>query len=75
MRIVTWNRNLSLSRKLSRVMALEPDFAVIQECEGDVTGLPAGAQYLWTGNNFRKGLAVISFGTPIHFTSTPSKPP
>lgn len=46
-------------------MSLGPDIAVIQECERDLRGLPDGAQYIWTGNNPRKGLGVISFGASM----------
>ena len=46
MRLVTWNCNLSLSRKLPRLIGLAPDVAIIQECERDLENLPSGAQYL-----------------------------
>jgi exonuclease III len=65
MRLVTWNCNLSLSRKLNRIVDLKPDIAIIQECEREVSNLPADAHFLWVGNNSRKGLGVISFGTPV----------
>ncbi len=65
MRLVTWNCNLSLSRKLPRIVALAPDVAIVQECERDVLGLPKDAHYQWIGNNPRKGLGVISFGSPV----------
>jgi len=65
MRLVTWNCNLSLSRKLPRLMSLAPDLGIIQECERDLKNLPDHAQYLWVGNNARKGLGVISFGPPV----------
>jgi exonuclease III len=67
MRLVSWNCNQSLSRKLPRLLALAPDLAVIQECERNLEDLPDGATYLWVGNeqNPRKGLGVISFGPQI----------
>lgn len=65
MRLVTWNCNLSLSRKLPTLLSLRPDIAVIQECEEAPTGLPDHTQYLWVGNNRRKGLGVLSFGPRI----------
>ena len=49
MRLVTWNCNLSLSRKLPRIVGLAPDLAIIQECERDVEALPDGAHYEWAG--------------------------
>ena len=37
MRVVTWNCNLSLAKKLDSLLELDPDVAVIQECEEDLT--------------------------------------
>jgi exonuclease III len=65
MRIVTWNCNLSLSKKLEHLISITPDIAIIQECERELDQLPAEAQFLWIGKNFRKGLGVISFGPRI----------
>ncbi len=65
MRIVTWNCNASLSKKLEKLIELKPDVAVVQECEKDLSGLPDGVSYQWIGNNQRKGLGVLSFGENI----------
>jgi endonuclease/exonuclease/phosphatase family metal-dependent hydrolase len=59
MRIVSWNCNLSLSRKVESLLRLEPDLAVLQECEEDLR-VPDGYEYVWRGNNPRKGLGVLS---------------
>jgi len=65
MRLVTWNCNFSLSKKLDKLLELEPDLAVVQECESELTGLPEGVSFQWCGNNSRKGLGVLSFGGNI----------
>ena len=59
MRVVTWNCNLSLAKKLDSLLELEPDVSVIQECEQDLK-LPYGYSYIWCGNNPRKGLGVLT---------------
>jgi endonuclease/exonuclease/phosphatase family metal-dependent hydrolase len=59
MRFVTWNCNLSLAKKLDSLMELNPDVAVIQECEQDLK-VPDGYSYIWCGNNPRKGLGVLA---------------
>ena len=63
-RLVTWNCNLSLGRKLETLLSLEPDIAVVQECEQSLL-VPEGYEFAWTGNNPRKGLGVISKGLPL----------
>lgn len=59
MRVVTWNCNLSLAKKLDSLLELDPDVAVIQECEQDLK-VPEGYSYIWSGNNPRKGLGVLA---------------
>jgi len=59
MRIITWNCNLSLGRKIDTLLALNPDVAIIQECEREFTA-PSGYSYLWCGQNVKKGLGVLS---------------
>lgn len=58
MRLVTWNCNLSLGKKIERLLNLNADIAIIQECEQELI-LPSGYQYIWRGNNPKKGLGVI----------------
>jgi len=36
-RIVTWNCNLRLSKKLDRLLGIEPDIAIVQECERELS--------------------------------------
>lgn len=58
MRLVTWNCNLSLSRKLNLLLNLQPDIAVIQECEEALVA-PKGYIFKWRGNNPKKGLGIL----------------
>ena len=65
MRIVSWNCNGALRKKLNLLEELNADVLVIQECEN-----PAQVQdshyklwatnYLWTGDNKHKGLGVFA---------------
>ncbi len=58
MRIITWNCNGALGRKLPAVLAWEPDLLVIQEAsERDVLALDVPFAH-WVGRR-HKGLAVI----------------
>ncbi len=67
MRLVAWNCNMALHRKVDAVLALQPDIAVISECaeparlrrlsKADwIEGEP-----VWIGENETKGLAVFAF--------------
>ncbi|GAB4180491.1 MAG: endonuclease/exonuclease/phosphatase family protein [Roseiflexaceae bacterium] len=65
MRIVTWNCNGALRNKLAPLAALAADLYIIQECE-DPARCPSAdyrawaGQYLWTGTNKHRGLAVFA---------------
>jgi len=67
MRIVAWNCNMALHRKLAALLALKPDVAVLSECaspERLATRLGAealGSDPVWIGANRDKGLAVLAF--------------
>ena len=67
MRLVTWNCNMALHRKLEALRSLEPDVAVVSECaRPDIVveraGLASlGADSVWIGANDHKGLAVLGF--------------
>ncbi len=67
MRIVAWNCNMALHRKLEALLALEPDVAVISECarrerlEERMGGVGLDADMVWVGRNRDKGLAVLGF--------------
>ncbi|MCK8514992.1 endonuclease/exonuclease/phosphatase family protein [Methylonatrum kenyense] len=57
-RIISWNCNNQLGRKLSKLSELKPDVAVVQECERDLD-VPEGFTFHWRGDNPRKGLGVL----------------
>ena len=67
MRIVAWNCNMALHRKLAALLALRPDVAVLSECASPerlaerlgAAGL--GCEPVWIGANRDKGLAVLAF--------------
>jgi hypothetical protein len=67
MRLVVWNCNMALDRKLPRLLQLEPDVAVVPEC-GDLAldrmqAVKRSASWsCWRGENPNKGLAVLAFG-------------
>lgn len=63
MKILTWNCNGALRRKVEFLDSFEADVLIIQECEdpskykGDY--LNWAGNYLWTGDNKNKGLGVF----------------
>ncbi|MBV8188390.1 MAG: endonuclease/exonuclease/phosphatase family protein [Alphaproteobacteria bacterium] len=67
MRIVAWNCNMALERKIEALLALDPDIAVISECaEPGRLRLRSKRDWLesdpvWVGRNPHKGLAVFTF--------------
>lgn len=67
MRLVAWNCNMALHRKLDALLSLEPDVAVISECAGpeqlQARGVDLGSMSgpVWIGENQHKGLAVFGF--------------
>ena len=65
MRIVSWNCNLTLQRKLTALLALDPTVAIIQECERDLQ-VPDGYTYHWRGVNPKKGLGVLTRDEAAH---------
>ncbi len=67
LRIVTWNCNGALRKKLSGLAALKADICVVQECEDpgqtkDIVYTAWCANHLWTGTNKNKGLGVFASG-------------
>jgi len=70
-RLVTWNCNQAFRRKQHQLLNLEPDVAVVPECEhpeekGDWS---AWTDSEWTGDDPHKGLGVFTRGS-IAITNT-----
>ena len=67
MRLVAWNCNMALHRKIDALLRLEPDVAVISECaEPERLRARSAEDWLqgepvWIGDNPNKGLAVLTF--------------
>ncbi len=67
MRIVAWNCNMALERKVEALLDLRPDIAVISECaRPDLLRARSNRDWLpsdpiWIGHNPHKGLAVLAF--------------
>src|SRR5262245_22011830 len=67
MRLVAWNCNMALHRKLAALLALKPDIAVLPECAAPERlaerqgASMLGCEPVWIGANRDKGLAVFAF--------------
>lgn len=60
MRLVVWHLAGAVSRKLDVLRSLEPDVAVVPECEAELTTKHADEHMVWSGG-VGKGLAVLGF--------------
>ena len=67
MRLVAWNCNMALHRKVDALLALRPDVAVISECAESVRLQSLSrtrwieSDPVWIGRSATKGLAVFCF--------------
>jgi hypothetical protein len=67
MRIVAWNCNMALERKVDGLLDLAPDIAIVCECaEPERLRLRSRSSWMqadpvWIGRNPHKGLAVFAF--------------
>jgi exodeoxyribonuclease-3 len=67
MRIVAWNCNMALERKVESLLGLAPDIAIVCECaEPERLRLRSKSSWMegepvWIGRNPHKGLAVFAF--------------
>jgi len=67
MRLVAWNCNMALHRKLDALRRLAPDIAILSECACPERLQARGAldeissDPVWIGDNPNKGLAVLAF--------------
>lgn len=67
MRITAWNCGMAMHRKMDRLLALEPDVAVLPECASPEVAAAravyaAATSHAWMGDRRHKGLAVLTFG-------------
>jgi len=66
MRIITWNCNMAFRKKHEKIMDLNPDLLVLQECENEIRLQSAlevlkPNQTICYGKNPHKGVAILSF--------------
>jgi len=66
MKIITWNCNMAFRKKFEKIVDLQPDLLLLQECEQEpklkeALKNTAAKQIIWYGKNPHKGTAAISF--------------
>jgi exodeoxyribonuclease-3 len=66
LRIVAWNANMAVHRKLDALLSLRPDVAIVPECANPATLTAKTSQpitsMVWIGEKPNKGLGVLAFG-------------
>ena len=65
MKILTWNCNGALRKKIELLKEFSADILVIQECENPETSKDNkyknwATNYIWTGESQNKGLAIFA---------------
>jgi len=62
MKLVTWNCAMALQKKFEKLLTLDADIFVIQECSQsfiEQISRSEGWSSVWLGKNLNKGLAVL----------------
>ena len=59
MRILQWNCNLALKKKIQAIEHINAEIMVFQECENAEEDFFDGYRFFWTGRNDNKGLGVL----------------
>jgi hypothetical protein len=61
MRIVTWNCQIGLDKKMDALLSLGPDVAVVPECSEESVNAfqQRGLSTLWFGSNPNKGVGIM----------------
>lgn len=67
MRIISWNCNMAFRKKFHKIITLQPDILMLQECEHEnilreaLQDIPF-KEIFWIGHNKHKGVCLIQFG-------------
>lgn len=59
MKVISWNCNLTLKKKIQAIEPASSDIMVFQECENVGESFFDGYRFFWTGRNDNKGLGVL----------------
>lgn len=73
MRIVTWNCQMAFRKKKDKILSLNPDIIVIQECESPIKkkDMPTPISSQWIGDNENKGVFVCTYNPNISIKLNP----